>query len=425
MGTVVSEGGPRQQQGEEEDPQPAPLHLTAHPTLPLSLLAVAQSYLGMCFSAQLCNVKGAALFPFVRLPPLACHPFAGAPVHDMSLTHGERLRVVARALTGMLVRLLSLGTGCSSTTTTLTVSTTTVPPSIIATSTTTTITTTVTTHYPPHFEPQSNRRACHKLMQGIVRRVAAQLMHSLAAAAGSKAGKEAEELCVSGQCAAAMVALKLAVYCGHVSSRALMANMMMDGREGVAKDHCGAVALLKEGQRLGCHHCQGLLAWGCTLSPSTVHWGNSPGSLQWARESSTKGSRYGQYMLGQCYEGRCDYAQAVALYRLAAAQTLDKAQLRLGHMHFNGFGVAQDFTEALRLYQLAAAQGEPQALYDVAACHDEGKGVRQNRAEAILWYRRAQAAGHGDVERALYRAAQLLPRKSTGGKAPRTQTARE
>jgi hypothetical protein len=422
---------PRQQQGEEEDAQPAPLHLTAHPTLPLPLLSVARSYLGMYVSVQLFGAQGAALFPFIRLPPRLCRPLAGAPVHDMSLTHGERLRVVACALMGKLVRLLSLGVGCSSTTTTSTVSTTTAPTPITATSTTTTITTTVTTHYPPHFEPQSNWRACHKLMQGIVRRVAAKLMHSLAAAAGSKAGKEAEELCVSGQCAAAMVALKLAVYCGHVSSRALMANMMMDGREGVAKDHCGAVALLKEGQRLGCHHCQGLLAWGCTLSPSTVHWGNSPGSLQWARESSTKGSRYGQYMLGQYYEGRCDYAQAVALYRLAAAQTLDKAQLRLGHMHFNGFGVAQDFTEALRLYQLAAAQGEPQALYNVAACHDEGKGVRQNRAEAILWYRRAQAAGHGkncfdgDVERALYRAAQLLPRKSTGGKAPRTQTARE
>ena len=109
----------------------------------------------------------------------------------------------------------------------------------------------------------------------------------------------------------------------------------------------------------------------------------------------------------------------------------------------------QGFTEALRLYQLAAAQGEPQALYEVAACHDNGKGARQNRAEAVLWYRRAQAAGHGkncfdgDVERALQRAAQLvprkstggeralkraaqlLPRKSTGGKAPRTQTARE
>ena len=151
---------PRQQQGEEEDAQPAPLHLTAHPTLPLPLLSVAQSLLGMCVSAQLCDAQGAALFPFVRLPPRVRRPLVGAPVHDMSLTHGERRRVVGCGLKGKLVRLLSLGTGC-------------------------------------HFEPQRNRRACHKLMQGIVRRVAAKLMHSLAAAVGNKVGKEGEEMCVS------------------------------------------------------------------------------------------------------------------------------------------------------------------------------------------------------------------------------------
>ena len=78
---------PRQQQGEEEDAQPAPLHLTAHPTLPL--LSVAQSFFGMCVSVQLCDAQGAALCPFVRLPPRVRRPFAGAPVHDMSLTHGE------------------------------------------------------------------------------------------------------------------------------------------------------------------------------------------------------------------------------------------------------------------------------------------------------------------------------------------------
>ena len=100
MSRRVSKGvkRPRQQQGKEEDAQPAPLHLTAHPTLPLLLLAlsVAQSYLGMCISAQLCDAQGAALFPFVCLPPRVRRPLAGAPVHDMSLTHGERLRVVQK-----------------------------------------------------------------------------------------------------------------------------------------------------------------------------------------------------------------------------------------------------------------------------------------------------------------------------------------
>ena len=253
MGDRASKGVKRPR---EKDAKHALQHLTAHPTLPLPLLSVAQSYRGMCVSAQLCDAQGAALFPFFCLPPRARRPLAGAAVHDMSLTHGERLRVVGCALTGKLVRLLSLGVGCSSTTTTSTVSTTTAPTPITGTSTTTTITTTITTHYPPHFEPQRNRRACHKLMQGIVRRVAAKLMHSVAAAVG----KEAEELRASGQCAAAAVALKLAVDFGHLPSRALLAWMLLDGRNGVPKDHRRAFELVEEGARLGCHHCQGLLA---------------------------------------------------------------------------------------------------------------------------------------------------------------------
>ena len=177
---------PRQQQVQEDDAQTAPLHLTAHPTLPLPLLSVAQSYRGMCVSAQLRDVQGAPLFPFVCLPQRELPPLAGALVYDMSLTHGERLRVVACVLTGKLVRLLSLGVGRSSTTTTSTVSTTTAPTPIRGTSTTTTIATIITTHYPPHLEPNRNWRACHKLMHFMVARVAAKLIHSLAAAEGNK-----------------------------------------------------------------------------------------------------------------------------------------------------------------------------------------------------------------------------------------------
>jgi hypothetical protein len=122
-------------------------------------------------------------------------------------------------------------------------------------------------------------------------------------------------------------------------------------------------------------------------------------SLELARESSEKGSRYGQNTLGLLYKYGLggvaqDYAQAVALYRLAAAQNLDEAQYSLGVMYGEGRGVAQDDAEALRLFQLAAAQGLPAALFNVAVCHEYGRGVRKNRAEVIRWYRRAQAAGY-------------------------------
>ena len=69
-----------------------------------------------------------------------------------------------------------------------------------------------------------------------VGRVAAKLMHSLAAAVGVKMAEEAEELCASGQCAAAAVALKLAADLGYLPSRALMERMIFGSREGVTKD---------------------------------------------------------------------------------------------------------------------------------------------------------------------------------------------
>jgi TPR repeat protein len=61
-------------------------------------------------------------------------------------------------------------------------------------------------------------------------------------------------------------------------------------------------------------------------------------SLELARESSGKGGRYGQYVLGylyQCGAGGLarDYAEAVAFFRLAAAQNFDGAQCSLGYMY--------------------------------------------------------------------------------------------
>jgi hypothetical protein len=99
----------------------------------------------------------------------------------MSLTRAERLRVVGCGLKGKLVRLMSLGTG-------------------------------------HHFELDSNCGACCKRMQNCVRRVAA----GPAAAVRDKVAKEAEELCASGQCAAAVAPLQLAIdfgHCPHAHSR--------------------------------------------------------------------------------------------------------------------------------------------------------------------------------------------------------------
>jgi TPR repeat protein len=229
-----------------------------------------------------------------------------------------------------------------------------------------------------------------------VAHVAAKLMHSLAAAVGSKVGKEAEELHASGQRSAAAVALKLAVDLGHLPSLPLKAWMMMDDSKDdevlrIDEDFKAVFELLEEGARLGCHHCQGVMArcyksgFGCEADEER--------SLELARESSRKGSRYGQYELGDWYEERADYIRAAAQYRLAAAQNLDWAQLSLGIVHWR----ISDYAAALRWFQLAAAQGHYVAMSWVASFYEKGHGVPENKAEAIRWYKRAQEAGDPDA----------------------------
>jgi TPR repeat protein len=52
------------------------------------------------------------------------------------------------------------------------------------------------------------------------------------------------------------------------------------------------------------------------------------------------------------------------------------AQSELGHMHDKGYGVALDLAEALWLYKLAAAQGLVDAFFNLGEFCEEGWGVR-------------------------------------------------
>jgi TPR repeat protein len=150
------------------------------------------------------------------------------------------------------------------------------------------------------------------------------------------------------------------------------------------------------GTRLGCHHCQGLLAMCYTMGHGCVK-ANAAQSLMLALESSNNGSMYGKYVLGKLYEDgkgvAQDYALAFKWYSAAVAQNFDGAQFRLGFMYALGRGVDQDRGKAFQLYKLAAVQGDPLAMYYVAQCYEDGRGVPINVAKAIKWCRRAQAAG--------------------------------
>ena len=172
----------------------------------------------------------------------------------MSLTHEERLRAMSCGFKGRLVRLLALGVG-------------------------------------DLFEPQRNRRTCHQMMHMNARHVASKLM----AAVRDEAAKEAEKLCASGQCAAALNPLQRAIDFGDLPSRALKAWLLIHGREGIARDPNSAFELAEEGARLGCQHCQGVLAF-CSFLGFDIFC-NQALTLELASVSAGSGSRYGQYTL--------------------------------------------------------------------------------------------------------------------------------
>jgi TPR repeat protein len=247
------------------------------------------------------------------------------------------------------------------------------------------------------------KRSANKCMLKVAQFIASKHVRLVR----DKTAKEAEKLCTSGQCAAALPLLQKAINLGHFPSRALKAHIMIEGREGVSQDRNRMFELVEEGARFGCHHCQGMLAW-CYWRGCRIRIDEARSVLELARDSSGKGSRYGQRVLGYLYESgyggvAYDYAQAVVFYRLAAAQNFDEAQFRLGVMYYRGHGVYRDHAVALRLFQLAAAQGHPEAMYMVANCHEYGRGVHENKAEAIRWFRCALAAGHPDAADALRR----------------------
>jgi TPR repeat protein len=130
-------------------------------------------------------------------------------------------------------------------------------------------------------------------------------------------------------------------------SRAQQAGMLHHGREGVPSDASRGRVLAQEGVRLGCHHCQGVMA-----NISQVQESSLP--LELARVSAARGSKFGQYMLGYFYQnGRfgltVDFTAAVKYFQLALAHNYCEVQYDLGFLYDMGIFVEQNYAEASRL----------------------------------------------------------------------------
>ena len=223
---------------------------------------------------------------------------------------------------------------------------------------------------------------------------------------------EAERLLFAREYAAATVPLQRAIQLGHLPSRALLAWLFLFAREGIAQDRNRAIELVQEGARLGCHPCQGVLAyclWDCHVTrlpddDGCIHVQDPPPSCaDMALASSTRGSAYGHFVLGILQEEEEFEEVRLDHFRRAAEQHLDAAQYELGkHVYGGGFCEPSQYAESLRWFQLAAAQGHPNALFIVGLMHELGHGVPADNTEAIRWYRRAAEAGHLQAARCVH-----------------------
>jgi hypothetical protein len=232
--------------------------------------------------------------------------------------------------------------------------------------------------------PAKTRRLMR--VEGVVQHVAAVR----AAAVNEALFQQARQLYAVGKYAATVAKYKEAIASGHAASHAELAWLLLSGREGVRVNQQKAFELAEKGASMDCMHSRGVLAFiyykGCRGSDNSASKfkidSNVTRAVHLANASLAAGSKYGQFVFGLlCENGNKgwlpkvakDVIRAVALVRMAAAQGLDAALLKLADFYEHGVdagGIAKDDQECLRLSLLSANQGYLPACY-LAGFHHE------------------------------------------------------
>jgi hypothetical protein len=101
---------------------------------------------------------------------------------------------------------------------------------------------------------------------------------------------------------------------------------------------------------------------------------------------STHGLVLGGFDEGVAAYMQGDYSTAVREWRSLAEQGDADAQLNLGFMYDNGYGIMQDYRKAIAWYRRSAEQGNKRAQYNLGLMYDVGHGVPRSRVHAHMWY---------------------------------------
>jgi tetratricopeptide (TPR) repeat protein len=117
--------------------------------------------------------------------------------------------------------------------------------------------------------------------------------------------------------------------------------------------------------------------------------------MHWYRMAADQGDAAAQLQVGGLYANgwgvRQNYPEAMQWFRKAAAQDNPAAQNNIGELYANGWGVPQNYPEAMQWFRKAAEQGHPAAQNNIGGFYANGRGVPRDYAEAMRWFRTSAA----------------------------------
>ena len=224
--------------------QPAPSQGSVSPHS-MHLHAVCQlSFRARLFAAHMCNRLHSPLLP---LQPPAARPLP-PPMYGKTLGRWQRLKALGCAIIGMLALRLSQGSG----------------------------------------GPDScNSPVKYRMLEAQLRRVGA----GRAAETPEALFEEGRRLYAAGRYAAAASKLGAAVKGGHLRAHAMLAWLLLFGRQGVRRRKRKALRLAEAGAQSGCCDCSGVAAYCHAQGYGGVRK-DEASALQLARASAAAGSRY-------------------------------------------------------------------------------------------------------------------------------------
>ncbi|MDE1904171.1 MAG: sel1 repeat family protein [Alphaproteobacteria bacterium] len=117
--------------------------------------------------------------------------------------------------------------------------------------------------------------------------------------------------------------------------------------------------------------------------------------VQWAQAQSSDAIN----QQGDNAYDRKDYAEAMRLYRQAAAMGNATAEANVGFLYAKGYGVPQDYAQSVHWYLMAAEKGQREAQHNLALKYWNGQGVAKDPAQARYWMQKSAAAGDPDAQK--------------------------